>query len=55
VFQAYGNRIEVIAPTAIAIDIHTDGRWQIEDIGRELGPRLPKLPQLGDFVEGLPL
>ena len=41
VFQAYGNRIEVIAPTAIAIDIHTDGRWQIEDIGRSLARGCP--------------
>ncbi|TPM94885.1 SDR family NAD(P)-dependent oxidoreductase [Mesorhizobium sp. B2-1-3A] len=55
VFQAYGNRIEVIAPSAIEIDLRTDGRWQIEDVEKALNHRLPKLPQLGDFVEGLPL
>ncbi|MEQ1955580.1 SDR family NAD(P)-dependent oxidoreductase [Mesorhizobium yinganensis] len=54
VFQAYGNRIEVIAPSTIEVDLTTHGRWRIEDIDKELSHRLPKLPQLGDFVEGLP-
>jgi NAD(P)-dependent dehydrogenase (short-subunit alcohol dehydrogenase family) len=55
VFQAYGNRIEVIAPSTIEVDVRTDGRWQIEDVEKALNHRLPELPQLGDFVEGLPL
>jgi NAD(P)-dependent dehydrogenase (short-subunit alcohol dehydrogenase family) len=54
VFQAYGNRIEVIAPSAIEVDLKTDGRWRIEDIDRELGNKLPRLSKLSDFVEGLP-
>ena len=54
VFQAYGNRIEVIAPSAIEVDIRTEGRWQLEAVEQALNHRLPKLPQLGDFVEGLP-
>jgi NAD(P)-dependent dehydrogenase (short-subunit alcohol dehydrogenase family) len=55
VFQAYGNRIEVIAPSAIEVDVRTEGRWRIEDIEKALNDRLPKLPKLGEFVEGLPL
>ncbi|MBX3566506.1 MAG: SDR family NAD(P)-dependent oxidoreductase [Rhizobiaceae bacterium] len=55
VFQAYGNRVEVIAPSAIAVDVETDGRWKIEDLEFVLNHRLPRLPKLGDFVEGLPL
>lgn len=55
VFQAYGNRIEVIAPSAIEIDLRADGRWRLDDVEKALNHRLPRLPQLGDFVEGLPL
>jgi NAD(P)-dependent dehydrogenase (short-subunit alcohol dehydrogenase family) len=55
VFQAYGNRIEVIAPSSIDVDVRTQGRWQIEDVEKALNDRLPRLPKLGDFVEGLPL
>lgn len=54
VFQAYGNRVEIIAPSAIEVDIRTDGRWKIEDLEESLNHRLPRLPKLGDFVEGLP-
>lgn len=53
VFQAYGNRVEVIAPSAIEVDVKTDGRWRLEDLEQALNHRLPKLPRLGDFVEGL--
>ena len=55
VFQAYGNRIEVIAPSAIDVDLKTEGRWRLEDIEDQLNNRLPRLPKLGDFVDGLPL
>jgi len=55
VFQAYGNRIGIIAPSAIAVDLRTDGRWTIEDVDKALAGQLPNLPKLGDFVEGLPL
>lgn len=54
VFQAYGNRVEVIAPSAIEVDIRTDNRWKIEDLEEALNHRLPRLPKLGNFVEGLP-
>ena len=54
VFQAYGNRVEVIAPSAIEVDIRTDSRWKIEDLEEALNHRLPRLPKLGNFVEGLP-
>jgi NAD(P)-dependent dehydrogenase (short-subunit alcohol dehydrogenase family) len=55
VFQAYGNRIGVIAQSAIEVDLRTDGRWRIEDVEKALDGRLPRLPKLGEFVEGLPL
>jgi NAD(P)-dependent dehydrogenase (short-subunit alcohol dehydrogenase family) len=55
VFQAYGNRIEVIAQSAIEVDLRTDGRWQIDEVGKALDGKLPRLPKLGEFVEGLPL
>ena len=54
VFQAYGNRVEVIAPSAIEVDVRTDNRWKIEDLEEALNHRLPRLPKLGNFVEGLP-
>ncbi|MGE3875359.1 MAG: SDR family NAD(P)-dependent oxidoreductase [Parvibaculaceae bacterium] len=55
VFQAYGNRIGVIAPSAIAVDLEADGQWALDDVEKALAGRLPQLPKIGDFVEGLPL
>lgn len=54
VFQAYGNRVAVIAPSSIAVDVRTEGSWTLEALEAALGGRLPQLPALGDFVEGLP-
>lgn len=54
VFQAYGNRIEVIAPSTIALDLRAEGRWALDDIEAAMEGRLPAMPGLGDFVEGLP-
>jgi NAD(P)-dependent dehydrogenase (short-subunit alcohol dehydrogenase family) len=53
VFQAYGNRVEVLAPSAIAADLRTEGRWTVEALDRALAGRLPAAPRLADFVEGL--
>jgi NAD(P)-dependent dehydrogenase (short-subunit alcohol dehydrogenase family) len=53
VFQAYGNRVEVLAPPAIAADLRTEGRWTVEALDRALAGRLPAAPRLADFVEGL--
>ncbi len=55
VFQAYGNRVEVIGQSAIAVDVRTDGRWTVEALDRALRDKLPEPPRLGDFVEGLNL
>jgi NAD(P)-dependent dehydrogenase (short-subunit alcohol dehydrogenase family) len=55
VFQAYGNRVEIIAPSSIAVDVDTHGRWKVETLEDALNHRLPAMPALGDFVEGLPL
>lgn len=55
VFQAYGDRVAIIAPSSIAVDIRTEGRWTIEALDAALENRLPRLPALGDFVEGLQL
>jgi len=53
VFQAYGDRVEVLAPSAIAADLRTEGRWTVEALDRALAGRLPPSPRLADFVEGL--
>ena len=55
VFQAYGNRVEVIGHSAIAVDLRTDGRWTTDALDAALRDKLPKPPRLGDFVEGLNL
>ena len=55
VFQAYGDRVAVIAPSSIALDARTQGRWTLDALDAALKDRLPRLPALGDFVEGLPL
>jgi NAD(P)-dependent dehydrogenase (short-subunit alcohol dehydrogenase family) len=53
VFHAYGDRIEVIAPTAIAADLRTDGRWTSDSIDRALAGHLKPVPVLSDFVPEL--
>jgi NAD(P)-dependent dehydrogenase (short-subunit alcohol dehydrogenase family) len=53
VFQAYGNRVEVIQPSAVAVDVRTEGQWSVAALDRALRDSLPRLPELGDFVEGL--
>jgi NAD(P)-dependent dehydrogenase (short-subunit alcohol dehydrogenase family) len=53
VFQVYGNRVEVMAHTEIAIDERTEGRWTLDALDRALAGRLKPAPKLGDFVEGL--
>jgi NAD(P)-dependent dehydrogenase (short-subunit alcohol dehydrogenase family) len=53
VFQAYGNRVEVIQPSSIAVDVSGEGQWSVAELDRALRDRLPAPPRLGDFVEGL--
>lgn len=53
VFQAYGDRVEVIQPSTIAVDVRNGGRWGLEELDKALRDKLPALPKLGDFVEGL--
>jgi NAD(P)-dependent dehydrogenase (short-subunit alcohol dehydrogenase family) len=53
VFQAYGNRVEVLQPSAIAVDVRTEGQWTLDALDKALKGRMPRLPELGDFVEGL--
>ena len=55
VFQAYGDRVEVIGHSAIAVDVRTEGRWTVEALDRALRDTLPTPPRLSDFVEGLNL
>ena len=55
VFQAYGDRVEVIGHSAIAVDVRTAGRWTTDALDKALRDKLPKPPRLGDFVEGLNL
>jgi NAD(P)-dependent dehydrogenase (short-subunit alcohol dehydrogenase family) len=55
VFQAYGNRVEVMEHTTIDVDVRTDGRWTLEALDRALAGKLKSPPSLGAFVDGLPL
>ena len=55
VFQAYGDRVEVVAPSSIALDIRTSGQWTTDALDSALRGKLPKPAGLGDFVEGLGL
>jgi NAD(P)-dependent dehydrogenase (short-subunit alcohol dehydrogenase family) len=55
VFQAYGDRVEIIGPSAIAVDIRTNGQWTTDALDEALTGRLPAPAGLGDFVEGLGL
>ena len=53
VFQAYGNRIKVLAMATIAEDLHVEGRWSAEEIDRELRGRLTEPHPLSYYVEEL--
>lgn len=55
VFQAYGDRVEVIGPSSIAVDVRTSGQWTTDALDQALKDKLPKPARLGDFVEGLNL
>ena len=55
VFQAYGNRVEVMGASAIAVDVTTAGQWSTDALDQALRGKLPAPAQLGDFVEGLGL
>jgi NAD(P)-dependent dehydrogenase (short-subunit alcohol dehydrogenase family) len=51
VFQAYGDRVEVLAHSSIAHDLRTQGRWTLEALDRALAGKLAPMPGLRDFVE----
>jgi NAD(P)-dependent dehydrogenase (short-subunit alcohol dehydrogenase family) len=53
VFQAYGNRVELMAHTTIATDLRTQGRWTLEALDKALAGKLQPAPSLQDFVDGL--
>jgi len=53
VFQVYGDRIEVIGHSNIAVDLRTSGRWTTDAIDKALFGKLPAPARLSDFVQGL--
>jgi NAD(P)-dependent dehydrogenase (short-subunit alcohol dehydrogenase family) len=53
VFQAYGNRVEIIGHSGIAADLRTEGRWTVDALDAALRDKLPRPPPLDDFLEGL--
>jgi len=53
VFQIYGNRVEVMTHTDLAVDERTDGRWTLEALDRALAGKFATAPKLGHFVDGL--
>lgn len=50
VFHAYGRRIEVLNPTAIAVDLQSDEDWTVDSVGEALADRLPRRAEITDFV-----
>ena len=54
VFQAYGDRVEIVGPSKIAVDVRCgDKTWSVEALDRALRDKLPPAAKLSDFVEGL--
>ncbi len=53
IFQAYGDRIEVLAPAGISADFRNGQRWTPDAIAKALDGRLPAIPTLTDFVPEL--
>jgi NAD(P)-dependent dehydrogenase (short-subunit alcohol dehydrogenase family) len=54
VFQAYGDRVEIIGPTRIAVDVRCgNSTWSVNALDRALRDKLPAPAKLSDFVEGL--
>jgi NAD(P)-dependent dehydrogenase (short-subunit alcohol dehydrogenase family) len=53
VFQAYGDRIELMAHTTIANDLRTQGRWTLDALDKALAGKLRPAPSLSGFVDGL--
>lgn len=53
VFQAYGDRVEILGPSSIAVDVRCGGTWKVRELDRALRERLPVPAKLSDFVEGL--
>jgi len=53
VFQAYGDRVEVMAHTTIATDLRAGGRWTFETLDRGLAGKMGPAPSLSNFVDGL--
>jgi hypothetical protein len=51
VFQAYGDRVEVLGHSAIAHDLRTTGRWTLDALDTALAGKLTPMPGLRDFVE----
>jgi NAD(P)-dependent dehydrogenase (short-subunit alcohol dehydrogenase family) len=53
-FHAYGNRVMVLSHAHVEADLRTKGQWTLEDLDRELTPRLIEPPDTAAFlpVEG---
>jgi NAD(P)-dependent dehydrogenase (short-subunit alcohol dehydrogenase family) len=51
VFQAYGDRVEVLGHSTIAHDLRTEGRWTLAALDKALAGKLAPMPGLRDFVE----
>jgi hypothetical protein len=54
VFQVYGDRVEIIGPSRIAVDVRCGStRWDLSALDAALRHNLPPPAKLSDFVEGL--
>jgi NAD(P)-dependent dehydrogenase (short-subunit alcohol dehydrogenase family) len=55
VFHIDGNRVCVVQMPTIVQELHTEGRWTVDALADELPAHLLRPPQLGDFLDVIPV
>jgi NAD(P)-dependent dehydrogenase (short-subunit alcohol dehydrogenase family) len=50
IFHIDGNRILVVAPPSLVQELHTEGRWSLAALDREVAPHLVNAPTIDDFL-----
>ena len=55
VFHTDGNRVCVVQMPAFVHELYTDGRWTVDALAAELPEHLLRPPQLGDFLDVIPV
>jgi NAD(P)-dependent dehydrogenase (short-subunit alcohol dehydrogenase family) len=55
VFHIDGSRVCVVQMPAIVQELHTVGRWTVEELAEKLPAYLLRPPQVGDFLDVIPV